>query len=158
MIRTFPLESWNVAFNFLSIQDWCSLQCVRGKRHLVWGVYMCVSVCKSEAKMEDTRTLATVWKKMQNAVCSCCSIKISTQEETAEKCFSQQRGLHKAQWDPTGNSNNLHNNVLLLIREDPKDLDTLREYTTLFSLAHKRERHCHSVCGVTGGKTSPPTF
>ena len=52
---------------------------------------MCVCVCKYEAEMEDTRVLGTVWKEMQNAVCSGGSIKISTQEKTAEKRFSQQR-------------------------------------------------------------------
>ena len=46
--------------------------------------------------MEDTRVLGTVWKEMQNAVCSGGSIKISTQEKTAEKRFSQQRSSQGA--------------------------------------------------------------
>jgi hypothetical protein len=64
--------------------------------------------------MENSRTLGTVWNKMQTDVCSGLSIKISTQEETAEKRFSQQTGLG-TQRIPAGNWSNLHNNVLLLI-------------------------------------------
>ena len=55
-----------------------------------------VCMCKNEAEIEDTRILGTVWKVMQNAACSGRSIKISTQEETAEKRFSQQRSSQGA--------------------------------------------------------------
>ena len=46
-----------------------------------WGVCgkgcvcVCVCVCKNEAEMEDTRILGTVWKEMQNGVCSGSSYK-----------------------------------------------------------------------------------
>lgn len=68
-------------------------------------------LCKSEAEMENTRTWGTVWNKMRNAVCSGPSMKTSTPEETAEKRFSQQRGLQQAQRIPAGNRNDLHDNV-----------------------------------------------
>lgn len=69
---------------------------------------------RERRRNRSTRTLGTVGNKKQPTVCSSCSIKISSQGETAEKCFSQQRpsgGEAKSRWE----QDNLHNNVLLLI-------------------------------------------